>query len=283
MNSRNNFSRDFEKLFNSDIDDEAFLKNLEDFCYHNMDDEDYVKKIRKIFIDKELTKIFFQDLMDAISKKLDVDHCSRNKLFYKNRQKYTLETLDILFECCESPIEKIFLNTILIYFLYQSAYFLYQPLFASSSSNTSTTIKKIKSKYQESIFVCQEFDKEWDDNDPLKGVFEIMYFQEARLDTHRYNNYHFIIQPQFPDLIIQNRSIRADLLIWKPSNDFKLIVECDGYKYHSDEESFSRDRKRDRLFKLHGYEVFRFSGKEICNEPYKCSKDLFDYLIKKET
>jgi very-short-patch-repair endonuclease len=110
-----------------------------------------------------------------------------------------------------------------------------------------------------------------------------MYFHEARLDTHRYNNYHFIIQPQFPDLILQNRSIRADLLIWKPSNDFKLIVECDGYKYHSDEESFSRDRKRDRLFKLHGYEVFRFSGKEICNEPYKCSKDLFDYLIKKET
>lgn len=115
-----------------------------------MDDEDYVKKIRKIFIDKELTKIFFRDLMDAISKKLDVDHYSRNKLFYKNRQKYTLETVDILFECCESPIEKIFLNTILIYFLYQSAYFLYQPLFASSSPNTSTTIKKIKSKYQES-------------------------------------------------------------------------------------------------------------------------------------
>ena len=68
------------------------------------------------------------------------------------------------------------------------------------------------------------------------------------------------------------------MFIWIPGDEnFKLIVECDGFQYHS-KDTFTSDRKRDRLFQRKGYEVLRYSGSEIHRNPFEVSWDLFTHL-----
>ncbi len=47
----------------------------------------------------------------------------------------------------------------------------------------------------------------------------------------------------------------------------KLVVELDGFAYHRDQESFQRDRRKDRELREMGYTVLRFTWSEIVNEP----------------
>jgi very-short-patch-repair endonuclease len=47
----------------------------------------------------------------------------------------------------------------------------------------------------------------------------------------------------------------------------RLVVEVDGYAYHSSRRSFESDRARDRRLKLRGYEVLRFTDRELSREP----------------
>lgn len=47
----------------------------------------------------------------------------------------------------------------------------------------------------------------------------------------------------------------------------RLIVEVDGYAYHSDREAFRTDRARDRHLRARGFEVLRFADDELDDEP----------------
>ena len=60
--------------------------------------------------------------------------------------------------------------------------------------------------------------------------------------------------------------------------EVKVIVECDGFQYHSDKERFKTDRQRDRALKALGYDVWRFSGSEIYNDPINAPFELAKYL-----
>lgn len=55
----------------------------------------------------------------------------------------------------------------------------------------------------------------------------------------------------------------ADFL-WR---DERLIVELDGYAGHSHRAAFERDHRRDIVHKDAGYEVIRFTGKQLEDEP----------------
>jgi len=49
-----------------------------------------------------------------------------------------------------------------------------------------------------------------------------------------------------------------------PSNpDFRLIIECDGFRYHSEK----------------GFIVLRFSGHEIYHDPVGKALELLDYFL----
>jgi len=52
--------------------------------------------------------------------------------------------------------------------------------------------------------------------------------------------------------------------LWRKA---KLVVELDGYAYHSDRTSFERDRRRDRELQARGYVVLRFTYREVIEEP----------------
>lgn len=43
----------------------------------------------------------------------------------------------------------------------------------------------------------------------------------------------------------------------------RLVIEIDGYAYHSDPDDFEKDRRRDARLSLRGYRVLRFSYKQV--------------------
>lgn len=101
---------------------------------------------------------------------------------------------------------------------------------------------------------------------------------------------HLLIQPWIVDLPaeLEPRTIddghaqriarmRVDMLLWRPCvPEQRLIVECDGYRYHKDK--FTEDRQRDRYLRLAGFDVLRFSGTEIMRNPVRCALELLDHV-----
>lgn len=51
--------------------------------------------------------------------------------------------------------------------------------------------------------------------------------------------------------------------------DREVVVEIDGFSYHSDRSSFENDRHRDALLAAHGIVVVRFTWRQIQSEPEK--------------
>ncbi len=51
--------------------------------------------------------------------------------------------------------------------------------------------------------------------------------------------------------------------------EYRLIVEVDGYRYHGHRYSFEGDRRRDQKHKTAGYEVFRFTWRQLEQEPLR--------------
>ena len=47
----------------------------------------------------------------------------------------------------------------------------------------------------------------------------------------------------------------------------RLVVEVDGYAFHSHREAFERDRHRDAELQAAGYRVLRVTWRRIASEP----------------
>jgi very-short-patch-repair endonuclease len=62
---------------------------------------------------------------------------------------------------------------------------------------------------------------------------------------------------------------------WPGTN---LIVETDGYAYHSMPSSFEADRERDQLLTLAGYRVARFTYNQLTRQRVKSARRLRDLL-----
>jgi hypothetical protein len=79
------------------------------------------------------------------------------------------------------------------------------------------------------------------------------------------NAYMITLQQYCPHLKLEGsrRGICPDLLVWIPAHpEYKVIAECDGFEWHGTSNAFTRDKERDRMVQDHGYQVYRFSGKE---------------------
>ena len=95
--------------------------------------------------------------------------------------------------------------------------------------------------------------------------------------------FHAVLQPPFPNVQVEGRSIRPDMLFWIPSKeDVRIVVECDGFEYHVNKDTFVTDRKRDRVLRKAGFDVLRFAGSEIYHHPAESASELFDYLLSRK-
>ena len=78
-----------------------------------------------------------------------------------------------------------------------------------------------------------------------------------------------------PDVNVRVGSFIADFL-W-PGHD--LIVELDGYRAHGTRSAFEADRARDVELKLLGYEVVRFTWRQLTSEPTHVARTLRRLLM----
>jgi hypothetical protein len=68
--------------------------------------------------------------------------------------------------------------------------------------------------------------------------------------------------------------VEADFLWPHP----KRIVEVDGFETHGTRRSFEDDRRRDRRLKLMGFEVIRFTWREVIHSPGSVERELAAFL-----
>lgn len=50
--------------------------------------------------------------------------------------------------------------------------------------------------------------------------------------------------------------------------EHKLVVELDGYAFHSGRRVFERDRRKDQVLKTLGVDVIRVTGRQLSDEPF---------------
>lgn len=86
------------------------------------------------------------------------------------------------------------------------------------------------------------------------------------------------IQPQ-----VAIEKYRVDFLLHnfriKKERTKRLVVECDSQQFHERTEPERRyEKERDRFLQSSGYHVFRFTGKEIKNEPFRVAGESLAYL-----
>lgn len=86
--------------------------------------------------------------------------------------------------------------------------------------------------------------------------------------------------PQW-EIQVDSETYRADFFIeaWAkcfPARTVKIVLECDGHEFHErTPEQAKRDKRRDRAFTQNGYQVLRYSGREITADPFRCAQDVF--------
>ncbi len=214
--------------------------------------------------------------------------------FYRSTLGIALRNAECVFDHSESPIETMFLNSLVVGFMLSSPTNLH--VLAPPERDIVEGVKNRR----EYLELCQQWCwmfQQLAETDKLDGlrlflqdrVREGSFTQEAADEmygmvlvmeaTHIQRSFHLVMQAPFPNVKVDGRSVRADAYFWIPSDPtFNLIVECDGYEFHSDQATFERDRKRDRAFAAAGYRVLRFSGGEIYADPIGKSRELFDYL-----
>jgi very-short-patch-repair endonuclease len=66
-----------------------------------------------------------------------------------------------------------------------------------------------------------------------------------------------------PEVNVRVGAYQVDFL-WR---DARLIVETDGYAFHSHRAAFEADRARDTDLKLRGYDVIRFTHHQVTRQP----------------
>jgi very-short-patch-repair endonuclease len=77
-----------------------------------------------------------------------------------------------------------------------------------------------------------------------------------------------------PEVNVMVGPYRVDFL-WREAH---LVVEVDGYRYHSDRETFESDRARDRDLQGRGIDVLRFADRELAGDDQAVGRSLLAHL-----
>lgn len=194
----------------------------------------------------------------------------------------------LVIEGAESPIEKIFLRSLLLSSLKGGILeLLPHPIFRDAEADLAEFgeyLEKLRKFLQGAIDETGSVSAAIDywNREHDKGAMSDADFGRLNGDFIKYevlalqNSFHFTLQPSFRNFTEDCKSFRPDLLFWIPAKpDLRIVVECDGFAFHSNKKSFVSDRKRDRIFAQRGYRVLRFSGTEIFQDPPAAATELF--------
>lgn len=253
-----------------------------------------VKELRETLLDQQR----FAELARFFAKKttcehsLEADDHSFSQYLEAGLDLLLEENLKFVFEHTESPIETIFVNSLILDFIKNNPLNLVvqhsvrnAPKQIEAFRDRRKQFKKFMSwyetKYGSMAGVDEYLDKQLANGNMERGEHHYLRRHYVFYEIFSLENcFHMILQPGLPDIRVEDRTVRPDMLFWIPSNEsVRIIVECDGFQFHKGKDVFVRDRKRDRALKTHGYEVLRFSGSEIYNDPIAASSELAEYLL----
>jgi hypothetical protein len=237
-------------------------------------------KLAHSFVDKAIERIDPEEPDGA-----------RFKEYYRAAlQAVTEENAAEIAAAAQSPIEKMFLNSLLLSFIKNDGLgLLVHPTYNDSVAEIANFRKNLV-KWREFFLWFREKRpansiEEFLDSEVRRGA---MCAEERRASIRyifRYGyipmdgSYHMSIQPPFPNVRVNGKPIRPDIYFWIPNKpQINIVVECDGFHYHSDKETFITDRQRDRALKALGYDVLRFSGSEIFKDLVHAPYELATYL-----
>lgn len=251
-------------------------ESLEDLRRHLLGGKPFVD-LATYFIDRAVTEVGGDD--------------PQFKDYYKNAlQAVTEESAAEIAKCAGSPIEKTFLNSLLLTFIKNDGLgLLIHPTFKDTEAEIEQ-FRHLLNRWREfwewflankpansaTEYLDQEMAGGKMDGDERKHYDRFIFrYGYIPLD----DSYHMTLQPRFPNIKIEGKEIRPDMYFWIPTRpEIKIIVECDGFAYHSDKNKFKSDRQRDRALKSQGYDVLRFSGSEIFGDPINVPHELATYL-----
>ena len=121
-----------------------------------------------------------------------------------------------------------------------------------------------------------------DIDSPIEQIFKTAF--ELYMDLN--NKEYIFLFPQMPIKIGKKKYIvdfyfEEDEYVNRFNTDKKIIIECDGHEFHQKtKEQVKNDNEREYDLKMAGYEILRFSGSQIYNEPFKCAEDAYNYIMK---
>jgi hypothetical protein len=269
--------------------DKQSIKSLRD---HLTSKEKY-EKVLTFFINKTIEEQ--KDTLDKKKYKSEKERLGGQMFleFYSTfMNSYPKQNAEIVFKTCKSPIEQIFVNSLQLLFLKNGNMGLHlTPPFKNSTlemANFRTAHNNILSLANQYVEMTGDsemndfeefFDKQIKTGKFTKDDYHTFEYHRIIVKNFIWNAYHLTPQARFPEFKINKGGIRVDLLLWCPGDEnLKLIIECDGFQYHNSKTTFESDRKRDRLLKMNGYQVIRFSGAEIHKDPISVSSELFDFI-----
>ena len=98
-----------------------------------------------------------------------------------------------------------------------------------------------------------------------KDYIFLLSQREIRIDKKRY---------------VADFYFESDEYVNKFDTNKKIIIECDGHDFHQKtKQQVQYDNEREYDLKMAGYEIIRFSGTQIYNNPFKCAEDAYNYII----
>lgn len=117
---------------------------------------------------------------------------------------------------------------------------------------------------------------------PIEKILYLCLWEKIKDHCRRNPNITLFPQHEFT---LGDNDFRADFFMYNDDRTVKVIIECDGHDFHEKtKEQAQNDKRRDRLFDRHGYNVLRFAGREIYSDPFRCAKEIWERvgLIYKE-
>ncbi|MCK7547910.1 endonuclease domain-containing protein [Marinobacter koreensis] len=253
-------------------------------------------EVKNVLLDDDA----FVELLDAFEQRSISEECDGEDPGFSSWYRMALDThiknnSTVIDAFQESPIEKIFLRSLLLGFVKADPFGLVIHQFGRDALQEVEYFREYYGRFKEFIAWWERRQKPFSeieaylDSELIAGRMEAQERNYLRHLTFRYyylmmdHSVHLTIQPNFPNVQVDGRGIRPDLYFWSPErSEFGLIVECDGFQFHSSPGAFSKDRKRDRVLAIRGLRTLRFSGSEITNTPVDATRDILELLWKEQ-
>lgn len=130
-------------------------------------------------------------------------------------------------------------------------------------------------------FYVFEVDEELINLSPIEQIFCVSYRLYELVEFE--NNFKLVFSKQ-EFIKTDKKTYRCDFLVETVivgNEEIKLkkplIIELDGYDYHSTKKQVSYDYERENELKLFGYDVMRFTGSQVYKNPFKCVDNVYEY------